>query len=134
VTTLSDSGIFYLTRFYRFRTGKEPSHSSGLIASDLGWVKIAVFPGDVGTFWITVGTPVGDDALKDLQDPESFERFLRAFPSIASWRARGLSRPIDGCWAKELAGSTLRGLGLDLRKRRASWIHPSQPALLNPSR
>lgn len=92
----SDCGIFYLTRFYRFRPGKAAAHPTGLVAADLGWVKIAIFPGDARTFSITIGAPTGDDALKELRDPQVFERFLAAFPSVAPWRARGVSRPIDG--------------------------------------
>jgi 2-polyprenyl-6-methoxyphenol hydroxylase-like FAD-dependent oxidoreductase len=116
----SDCGIFYLTRFYRFRPGQEPAHPSGLVASDLGWVKLAIFPGDSGTFSITIGTPVADEALKELQDPEAFERFLKAFPSIAPWRARGVSRPIDG------PTTPVRVMGR-LRNRRKVFVDRDGP-------
>src|SRR6185369_4828205 len=61
--------VFYYTRFYRQRKGRGPRATPGLIAGDLGWVKLAVFPGDAATFSITVGTPVGDRGLKQLADP-----------------------------------------------------------------
>ncbi len=91
-----DTGIFYYTRFYRLRRGRAPRGTTGLVAGDLGWVKIAVFPGDADTFSITVGAPVDDAGLKELADPRRFERFVTAFPQIAPWRARGVSVPISG--------------------------------------
>ena len=91
-----ETGIFYYTRFYRLRRGRPPGGGTGLVAGDLGWVKIAVFPGDADTFSITVGTPVDDHALKALSRPRQFERFVAALPAIAPWRARGVSAPISG--------------------------------------
>jgi 2-polyprenyl-6-methoxyphenol hydroxylase-like FAD-dependent oxidoreductase len=67
-----------------------------VVAGDLGWVKLAIFPGDHDTFSITVGTPVDDEELKKIADPRRFERFIAALPSVAPWRARGISRPLDG--------------------------------------
>jgi 2-polyprenyl-6-methoxyphenol hydroxylase-like FAD-dependent oxidoreductase len=89
-------GLFYYTRFYRRRKGRMPQGTTGLVAGDLGWVKIAIFPGDNGTFSITVGAPADQPRLHDLADPRRFERFLRAFPSVAPWRAHGASVPIGG--------------------------------------
>ena len=89
-----DTGIFYYTRFYRLHRGRAPKGATGLVAGDLGWVKIAVFPGDADSFSITVGAPVDDAGLKELADPRRFERFVTAFPQIAPWRARGVSAPI----------------------------------------
>ncbi|MGH7896112.1 MAG: NAD(P)/FAD-dependent oxidoreductase, partial [Candidatus Binatia bacterium] len=92
----SDSGILYYTRFYRLRRGNPPTGGTGLVAGDVGWVKLAIFPGDQGTFSITVGPPVEDAALKRLVDPARFERFVGAFPALAPWRANGISEPIFG--------------------------------------
>jgi 2-polyprenyl-6-methoxyphenol hydroxylase-like FAD-dependent oxidoreductase len=92
----SESGIFYFTRFYRAHHGRTPTASGGLVASDLGWVKIAIFPGDHDTFSITVGTPVDDVELKRINEPRRFEQFLQALPSVTPWRARGVSTPLDG--------------------------------------
>src|SRR5262245_36940085 len=89
-------GLFYYTRFYRRRAGRIPPGTTGLVAGDLGWGKIAIFPGDNDTFSITIGAPAGEPRLHDLADPRRFERFLRAFPSVAPWRARGSSVPIAG--------------------------------------
>jgi 2-polyprenyl-6-methoxyphenol hydroxylase-like FAD-dependent oxidoreductase len=92
----SESGIFYFTRFYHGQPGRLPSGSGGVVAGDLGWVKIAIFPGDHDTFSITIGTPVDDHELKRIAEPRRFERFLTALPSVAPWRARGVSSPLDG--------------------------------------
>src|SRR6266849_5187896 len=92
----AETGIFYYTRFYRLRRGRGPRGTTGLVAGDLGWVKLAVFPGDNRTFSITVGAPVGDAELRGLAEPARFERFLHAFPAVAPWRTRGTSVPIAG--------------------------------------
>ena len=63
-----DIGLIYFTRFYRRGAGDGPQATTGLVAGDLGWVKLAVFPGDAGTFSITVGAPADDDALRRLAD------------------------------------------------------------------
>jgi 2-polyprenyl-6-methoxyphenol hydroxylase-like FAD-dependent oxidoreductase len=92
----TDTGILYYTRFYRLRHGKPPTGGTGLVAGDMGWVKLAIFPGDRGTFSVTVGPPTDDGPMKRLADPEQFERFVAAFPSTAPWRADGVSDPVAG--------------------------------------
>jgi flavin-dependent dehydrogenase len=89
-------GIFYYTRFYRERRGPSPAARPALVAGDLGWVKVALFPADAGSFSITVGAPVGDARLRALVEPACFERFLGAFPTVAPWRAGRASEPIAG--------------------------------------
>ena len=116
----NDCGIFYLTRFYRFRPGRAPRHASGLVASDLGWVKLAIFPGDADTFSVTLGIPVDDKALKQLTHKEPFERFLQAFPTLAPWRERGVSVPIDG------DDTPVRVMGR-LRNRRRMYVDREGP-------
>lgn len=91
-----ETGIFYYTRFYRLRGDAPPRGITGLVAGDLGWVKLAIFPGDARTFSITVGAPVDDPALKGLHAASQFERFVRAFPSTAPWRQPGVADPIHG--------------------------------------
>jgi len=103
-----DTGIFYYTRFYRLRRGRAPGGTTGVVAGDFGWVKLAVFPGDAGTFSITVGAPVDDAGLKELADPQRFERFVSAFPQVAPWRARGVSVPISGRQTPVLVMGQLR--------------------------
>ena len=104
----AETGIFYYTRFYRLRRGRAPRGTTGLIAGDLGWVKIAIFPGDNQSFSITVGAPVDEPGLKGLGEPPRFERFLRAFPAVAPWRAHGASVPIAGAATPVLVMGQLR--------------------------
>jgi len=103
-----ETGIFYYTRFYRRRRGRAPRGTTGLIAGDLKWVKVAVFPGDNDTFSITVGTPADDVVLKRLFEVEHFEDFVRTFPALRPWRARGASEPIGGDAAPVLVMGQLR--------------------------
>ena len=104
----AETGILYYTRFYRLRRARAPRGGTGLVAGDLKWVKIAIFPGDNATFSITVGAPVGEPALRGLADPRRFERFLRAFPAVAPWRTDGASVPIAGATTPVLAMGQLR--------------------------
>jgi 2-polyprenyl-6-methoxyphenol hydroxylase-like FAD-dependent oxidoreductase len=90
------TGIFYFTRFYRLLGARPVGATIGLIAGDLGWIKLATFPGDANSFSITVGTDIEDRPLRALSDPAAFEALIGAFPEVARWRARGVSRPIDG--------------------------------------
>src|SRR3989442_12876819 len=92
----ADTGIFYYTRFYRLRRGRGPRGTTGLVAGDLGWGKLAIFPGDNRTFSITAGAPVDDAELRGLAEPARFERFVHAFPAVAPSRTRGTSVPIAG--------------------------------------
>lgn len=104
----SETGILYYTRFYRLVHGQPPIGGTGLVAGDLGWVKLAIFPGDRGTFSITVGPPTDDHSLKRLHDPEQFERFVSAFPAMAPWRADGASEPVFGPTTPVLVMGQLR--------------------------
>lgn len=90
------TGIFYFTRFYRITGVRPPGATAGLVAGDVGWLKLATFPGDNGTFSITVGSDIADTELRALSEPDVFEAVVGAFPQIAVWRAPGVSEPIDG--------------------------------------
>lgn len=88
------TGIFYFTRFYRLVGERPPGAMTGLVAGDVGWLKLATFPGDNGTFSITVGSDIDDAELRALSEPDVFEAVVGAFPQIAAWR--GVAEPIDG--------------------------------------
>ena len=115
-----DIGLIYFTRFYRRGAGDGPQATTGLVAGDFGWVKLAVFPGDAGTFSITVGAPADDDALRRLADPECFERFVSAFPSVARWRRPHAAAPIAG------DGTPVLVMGV-LRNRRRRFVDAGGP-------
>ena len=88
------TGIFYFTRFYRLVGERPPGATAGLVAGDVGWLKLATFPGDNGTFSITVGSDIDDAELRALSEPDVFEAVVGACPQIAAWR--GVAEPIDG--------------------------------------
>ncbi|MDG2303107.1 MAG: FAD-dependent oxidoreductase [Candidatus Binatia bacterium] len=90
------TGIYYFTRFYRLTGSRPPGGSTGLVAGDVGWLKLATFPGDGDTFSITVGANIDDRPFRALSDPKVFEALITSFPQIAVWRAHGVSQPIDG--------------------------------------
>ncbi len=90
------TGIYYFTRFYRLTGARPPGSSTGLVAGDVGWLKLATFPGDDDTFSLTVGVDIEDRPFRALSDPDVFETLVCAFPQIAAWRAPGVSKPLDG--------------------------------------
>lgn len=90
------TGIYYFTRFYRLIGARPRGASTGLVGGDVGWLKLATFPGDNDTFSITVGTSIEDRPLRALSDPRVFESLIAAFPQVGVWRADGVSAPLDG--------------------------------------
>ena len=121
-----ETGVLYYTRFYRLLRGAPPVGGTGLVAGDLGWVKLAIFPGDQGTFSITVGPPVDDPVLKRIADPEQFERFIMAFPAMRPWREHGASAPVFGEDTPVLAMGELR----NRRRRLVDEAGPLAPGFV----
>ena len=75
---VEDTGIIYLSRFYRLRDGHDLPPRNGLIGGDLGYLKYGVFVGDNRTFSLTLAAPSDDDHLrKVLSDDEAFENAAR---------------------------------------------------------
>jgi 2-polyprenyl-6-methoxyphenol hydroxylase-like FAD-dependent oxidoreductase len=81
-----DTGIVYLSRFYRLLPAAEPPPTTGPIGGDLGYLKYAVFQGDNRTFSVTFAVGTHDDELRSrLLDPAGFERAAAALPVTAAW-------------------------------------------------
>ena len=90
-----DTGIVYLSRFYRLLPEAEPPASAGPIGGDLGYLKYAVFPGDNRTFSVTFATATGDDALRSrLLEPDSFDLAAASLPTTAPWVERDRAEAI----------------------------------------
>ena len=115
-----ETGIFYFTRFYRLTGPRPPGATTGLVAGDVGWLKCATFPGDGNTFSITLGTSTEDRPLRALAKPAVFEAVIAAFPQLAIWRARGISKPIDGARTPVLV---MGGLS----NRASSFVRQGKP-------
>lgn len=91
---VEDTGIVYLSRFFRLRPGAEVPATAGLAAGDLGFLKYGVFPGDDRTFSLTLAVPTHDTELRRrLLDPDAFLAAARAVPATAAWAEAGRADP-----------------------------------------
>jgi len=95
VEELHESGIVYLSRFYRLTGAAADRPAPNTAAVDLGYLKYAVFVGDRDTFSITYAVDAHDDELRrTLAQPDAFEAATRPLVAAAPWRAPGVSEPI----------------------------------------
>lgn len=117
------TGIYYFTRFYRLTGERPPGATTGLVGGDVGWLKLATFPGDDDTFSITVGTNIDDRPMRALSDPEVFEALVGAFPQIGIWRAKNVSRPLDGPKTPVLVMGGLENLRRDFSPKGKLAAH-----------
>lgn len=93
--TVEDTGIVYLSRFHRLRPDRDPPPRQGPIGGDLGYLKYAVFPGDNGTFSMTLAVRDDDRELRAaLRSPEAFDRACGLLVATAPWVAPGLAEPL----------------------------------------
>ena len=85
-TKEEDTGIVYLSRFYRLREGAEQPPTTGPIGGDLGYLKYAVFLGDNRTYSVTFAVRTHDDQMRSkLLDPATFDAAARALPATEAW-------------------------------------------------
>src|SRR6185503_19148813 len=71
---MHETGIVYLSRFYRLHAGAEMPVGEGPVAGDLGHLKFAVFLGDNRTFSVTLAVGADDAELRrPLGRPSGFE-------------------------------------------------------------
>lgn len=83
---VDETGIVYLSRFYRLRDGESPAPRGGPIGGDLGYLKYGVFAGDNRTFSVTLATPTADDALRKLvSEPAVFDACAQQLVATAQW-------------------------------------------------
>jgi len=93
---VEDTGIVYLSRFYRLRDGAAVPARAGAIGGDLGYLKYGVFVGDDRTFSVTLAAPSDDDELRRrLARVEGFEAAARRLPVAAPW-LDGRAVALDG--------------------------------------
>jgi len=94
---VEDTGIVYFSRFFQVRPDAEAPLTAGPTLGDLGWLKFAQFPGDNGTFSITLAIPTGDRDLRArLTDPDTFDRAAGALDVVAPWVDPQVVEPITG--------------------------------------
>lgn len=119
VEQVEDTGIVYLSRFYRLRDGAEFPPRAGAIGGDLGYLKYGVFVGDNRTFSVTLATPTDDDELRKLlTDPAVFDATARALVATAPW-LDGRAEPLDPA-VHVMAG---------LLNRRRDWVVDGEPVV-----
>jgi len=79
-----DTGIVYLTRWYRTAEGWNPvidGEELVKLGGDLGYLFYLAVPADRGTFSLTMAIAAGDAGLRShLLVPEAFDRAARALP------------------------------------------------------
>jgi 2-polyprenyl-6-methoxyphenol hydroxylase-like FAD-dependent oxidoreductase len=91
---VDDTGIVYFSRFYRLREGHQLPPRTGPIGGDLGYLKYGVFPGDNGTFSLTLAASTEDAAVrKALDDNDTFDAAGRALTFTAAY-LDGRAEPI----------------------------------------
>ena len=93
--TEEDTGIIYLSRFYRLHEGAEVPPQIGPVGGDLGYLKYATFIGDNRTFSVTFAVPVDDAELRaKLLDAATFERAGSVLVATQPWVDPARAEPI----------------------------------------
>ncbi|HET6949221.1 MAG TPA: FAD-dependent oxidoreductase [Acidimicrobiales bacterium] len=118
--TIRESGLMYLTRWYRLPAGPAATLDPRL-GGDLGYVKYLGVPGDGGTLSITLAIRSADASLRTaLSDPDRFEQACRALPGPDQFFAGGPLRPLG----------TVRPMGGLLNRLRRFLDAAGRPAVL----
>jgi hypothetical protein len=93
---MHETGIVYLSRFYRLHAGAEMPVGEGPVAGDLGHLKFAVFLGDNRTFSVTLAVGSDDtDLRRPLGRPSGFEAAAATLEPAHEW-LDGRAEPITG--------------------------------------
>ena len=93
---VEDTGIIYLSRFFRLLDGRDYPPQFGPIGGDLGYLKYGVFPGDDRTFSVTLAVDTDDTELRRrLLDGGSFIAAAAELPATAL-HVDGRAEPITG--------------------------------------
>ena len=90
---LHETGIVYLTRWYRAATAVVALDPR--IAGDLGYLKFMAVPGDGGTLSVTLAVRSRDSELRSrLMEPRHFDRATSLLPGPSRFFADGGAEPI----------------------------------------
>jgi 2-polyprenyl-6-methoxyphenol hydroxylase-like FAD-dependent oxidoreductase len=92
--TVHESGLMYLSRWYRLPDGfglpPDPK-----LAGDLGFVKYLGIPGDAGSLSVTLAVRVSDGELRRLlADPSTFDRACRQLEGPSLFWGHGDPEPL----------------------------------------
>ena len=93
--TVHESGLMYLTRWYRNPRVDVPIDAK--LGGDLGFVKFLGIPGDGDTLSITLAVRTADSDLRSaLSDAERFDQACQLLPGPDLFFANGPMQPIGG--------------------------------------
>ncbi|HJR24296.1 MAG TPA: FAD-binding protein [Acidimicrobiales bacterium] len=93
--TIHESGLMYLTRWYRTPDVEVPLDAK--LGGDLGFVKFLGIPGDGGTLSVTLAVRTADGALRNaLSVAERFDQACEALPGPDIFFRAGPLEPIGG--------------------------------------
>jgi flavin-dependent dehydrogenase len=112
-------GIFYSSRFYRLEPGAERPNQDGIIGGDLGYLKFGIFPGDGGTFSITMAAAPDDDPMRAILRTPGFQAASQSLPMLQEWIDPDVARPI----------TPTHGMG-NLRNTRRHLVEDGRPLAL----
>lgn len=94
--TIHESGLMYLSRWYRFADGVVPELDPKL-GGDLGFVKYLAVPGDGRTLSITLAIRTDDAELRSaLSDADAFEHACQILPGPDRFVGRYELTPLGG--------------------------------------
>lgn len=92
-----ESGLVYLTRWYRLPPRFDLAALEPRLGGDLGYLKYLGVPGDGRTLSITLAVPTADrDLRRALAEPARFELACRLLPGPDQFFRLGDLRPIGG--------------------------------------
>ena len=92
---VEDTGIIYLSRFYRLHDDADSPSTDGPIGGDLGYLKYAVFQGDNRTLSVTFAVDSDDRELRTrLVEPTDFDQAARSLPATRPWADAAVTEAI----------------------------------------
>ncbi|MCC7362891.1 MAG: FAD-dependent monooxygenase [Dehalococcoidia bacterium] len=112
-------GIYYSSRFYRFLPGQGRPSPDAVIGADYGYVKCGIFPGDNGTFSITLAAAPDDEKMRVILKTPGFDAAAKALPIAADWIRPDVATPIS-----DVAGMA------DLNDVRRFLVEDGEPVAL----
>ncbi len=77
-----EAGFVYNTQYYR--GASLPEQRDGLL-SPIGSISILTIPGDHGWWSVTLYHSPQDKLMRNVRDPQTFERVVRVLPNHAHW-------------------------------------------------
>jgi 2-polyprenyl-6-methoxyphenol hydroxylase-like FAD-dependent oxidoreductase len=94
--TVRESGLVYVTRWYRFPDGPQ-AFTDPKLGGDLGFAKFLGVPGDGGTLSVTLALRADDHELRAaVADEDRFDLACRLLPGPDTFFADGPLEPIGG--------------------------------------